>query len=152
MFIMFAKWGVLALVALSIVSAILQWFHFRYTFTETELQIKKGGLVRKEQYIQYHRIQNVSRATNLIGKIFRVTTVKLETEAQDDATVHLKMVTHSQANAIQTFLEWKSNHKTQDTLSTEVAAPSKALHYKVTKKNWLKHPSHLLVLWHLFQF
>ncbi|MEK4563556.1 PH domain-containing protein [Alkalihalobacillus sp. FSL R5-0424] len=138
MFIMFAKWGVLALVALSIVSAILQWFHFRYTFTETELQIKKGGLVRKEQYIQYHRIQNVSRATNLIGKIFRVTTVKLETEAQDDATVHLKMVTHSQANAIQTFLEWKSNHKTQDTLSTEVAAPSKALHYKVTKKELVK--------------
>ncbi|MFK3937342.1 PH domain-containing protein [Alkalihalobacillus sp. NPDC078783] len=137
-FLLIAKWGVLVIIAISIVSTILEWVHFRYQFTETELQIKQGGLVRKEQYIQYHRIQNVSRATNLIGKLFRVTTVTLETEAQEDSTVQLKMMTHTQATSIQTFLEWKSNHKTRDTSSAEVVAPSKSLHYKVTKKELIK--------------
>lgn len=138
-FLLIAKWGLLVVIAISIVSSILEWIHFRYQFTDTDLQIKKGGLVRKEQYIQYHRIQNVSRTTNLIGKIFRVTTIKLETEAQDDATVHLKMVTHKQATAIQTFFEWKSNHKAKDIESSDdVSTLSKLLHYKVTKKELFK--------------
>lgn len=137
MFMMFAKWGVLVLVVISIISTILQWIHFRYQFTETELRIKEGGLVKKEQFIRYHRIQNVSKATNLIGKIFQVTTVKLETEAQEDATVHLKMVTHTQANAIQTFLESK-DQKIVEESPGEKTSPTKTLHYKVTIKELVK--------------
>ena len=135
-FILIAKWGLLVIVAGSILLAILQWFHFRYQFNEQELHIRKGGLNKKEQFIRYHRIQNVSKTTNIIGKLFRVTTLKLETEASSDATIHLKMVKRDQANAIQTFLEAKG--KQTDNELAEQKIDSKTHHYTVTNKELMK--------------
>ncbi|TSB47594.1 PH domain-containing protein [Alkalicoccobacillus porphyridii] len=135
-FITIGKWGVLALLLITLCATILHWLHFSYEFRENELHIIKGGFIKKEQTIAYKHIQNISKETNFVGRWFHVTSVKLETEAQSNSTVDLKMISIKQAEHIQAFLSLNEKRASglvnEEQFSEE--RKEKKQHYLVTNK------------------
>lgn len=46
-----------------IVSILLEWFHFKYLFTNKELYIHEGRFIKEKRYIPLERIQGIKRTT-----------------------------------------------------------------------------------------
>lgn len=57
----------------------LKWYHFKYQFTKKGIYIYEGNITKKRRFIPLERIQNISSHTSLFHRLFRITTIILET-------------------------------------------------------------------------
>jgi putative membrane protein len=89
---------VLGVVAVPVVGiAVLRWWRFTYRIGADELVIEQGILRRTHRSIPFDRIQDVLIEQKLIGRLFGVVTVKIETGGGVKDEGALDCVTNAEA-------------------------------------------------------
>ncbi|MGG1290748.1 PH domain-containing protein [Bacillus smithii] len=141
----FFKLGVLAgilYLIYKVVSVLLEWFHFKYLFTDTELCIHEGRFILESRYIPLERIQGISRNTPLFHRLFGLTSLLLDTGAVGNkSSVKLEMITCKEAERIQKYfshadyLERDVSKPNEGTLEANLPEhSSRKKHYEMTSK------------------
>lgn len=78
--------------AIAITFAIIRYFTYRYTLTETELQIDYGLVFRTHRSIPIDRIQNIDSVQNLFHRLFQVAEVKIETASGSEPEAVMRVL------------------------------------------------------------
>lgn len=78
--------------AIAIAFAIVRYFTYRYTLTETELQIDYGLVLRTHRSIPIDRIQNIDSVQNLFHRLFQVAEVKIETASGSEPEAVMRVL------------------------------------------------------------
>ncbi|MEK4176063.1 PH domain-containing protein [Aeribacillus sp. FSL K6-1305] len=127
-----------------IVSILLEWFHFKYLFTNKELYIHEGRFIKEKRYIPLERIQGIKRTTPFFHRLFGLTSLILDTGASGNkSTIKLGMITCEEAERIQKHLSHISSfHKDkgvseQNVQTSKEIAPelsSRKKYYEMTSK------------------
>lgn len=120
-----------------IVSVVLDWRHFKYTFTDHEMCIYEGRFIRKRRYIPLDRIQGINKNTSLFHRIFGLTSLLLNTGADGkEAYVKLEMITFDEAERIQNDFRHIGSHPDDNAAKEEPeptpTAPVQRYDYEVT--------------------
>lgn len=92
---------IFALVAIIMLSSVVNYLMFTYQILEDEIIIKSGVFVKKVNHVPYDRIQNVTTNQWFFLKPFGLEELEIETAGQSDkAEVQLKAVPDSLKNEI----------------------------------------------------
>lgn len=78
--------------AIAITFAIIRYFTYRYTLTDTELQIDYGLVFRTHRSIPIDRIQNIDSVQNLFHRFFQVAEVKIETASGSEPEAVMRVL------------------------------------------------------------
>jgi putative membrane protein len=87
------EWFVFAIIGLSMVSAMIRYFTFRYTFEEKELVLRWGLFIKHERHIPYDRIQNIDALRSLAHRVFGMAKVYIQTGSGKAAEAELSVIT-----------------------------------------------------------
>lgn len=89
---------------------LLNFYYFKYLFTEDELIIHSGILSKKQRNIPLKRIQNVNISQNFIQRIFQISKIQMETAGDANAEGVLDSIKTSKANEIKELIkDYQSN-------------------------------------------
>lgn len=140
----FIKLGIVAItfyLIYKVLSIILDWKHFKYSFTNKELCIYEGRFIKKKRLIPLEYIQGVNRKTSFIYQIFGLTTLLINTgSSANNSSVKLEAISSEEAIRIQGFLDQLDSFKYVDeqnqTISVDPTSEKKSerKHYEVTSK------------------
>ena len=78
--------------AIAISFSIVRFFTYRYTLTDSELQIDYGLLFRTHRSIPVDRIQNIDSVQNLFHRLFGVAEVKIETASGSEPEAVMRVL------------------------------------------------------------
>ncbi|MFP7254972.1 PH domain-containing protein [Terribacillus goriensis] len=149
----YAKYGVLAILILSITSDILKWFFEKYTADERAFHLYSGIFSKSSRTVPYEKIQNVTRHTNLLHRLLRLTAIKFETGSKEKA-VEFEVLTKEEAFRLEQLTKGTVQEafpiqntviseevlEEEDTVS-EQSVPrteKKTIHFKPTKKELIR--------------
>ncbi|MBY0202305.1 MULTISPECIES: PH domain-containing protein [Paenibacillus] len=89
-------------ICIALISIIWKWFTTRYSADEKAFHIYTGAFSRTRRTIPYTKVQNVSRHTSFVHRLFGVTSIRFETGIKgDDATFQLQVVSVSEAEQLE---------------------------------------------------
>ncbi|WP_145328800.1 PH domain-containing protein [Paenibacillus xylanexedens] len=89
-------------ISIALISIIWKWFTTRYAADEKAFHIYTGAFSRTRRTIPYTKVQNVSRHTSFLHRLFGVTSIRFETGIKgDDATFLLQVVSVSEAERLE---------------------------------------------------
>lgn len=91
-------------VALSTIGSLISYFTFYFRLEETELVMRSGLLNKTFRTIPFDRIQTISFTQNIIHRIFNVVQLDLDTAGSSGSELAIKALSHSEANAIKSFI------------------------------------------------
>lgn len=94
---------VLALV-FTIGGGFIQWFRFYYWLEGDEFRVKRGFLVRKQQFIPRHRIQVIDISSGVIQRMFGLVSLNIQTAGGDTPGVVISALRLQEALAIRAKL------------------------------------------------
>ncbi|WP_157783038.1 PH domain-containing protein [Alkalibacillus haloalkaliphilus] len=98
--------GIAGLIALFVISSVIEWFRFRYSVVGDELRIEQGLIVRKKRYISKNRIQSIDLTQSVVHRLFNLTKVQIETAGSDLSTdASLSAVTLKEGQALRNELK-----------------------------------------------
>ncbi|NWO13701.1 PH domain-containing protein [Virgibacillus sp.] len=132
------------------VSVIVTWWRTTYSINESFIEIEQGLFTRKHHQIPYDRIQNVQTNTPFYLRPFHLTTLTLETGAEDeDSSFTFTAITKDEAQQIEYVLDHYTKQKTSDAIDTNIietetdeaqamTKEEKNVHFNPTKKVILK--------------
>lgn len=69
----------LGLVGISAVSAIIEYYHFDFSLTPEQLEIRSGIFNRKEQSIPFQKVQQIHISEDILHRFFGLVKIKIET-------------------------------------------------------------------------
>lgn len=133
------RYGVSIFLVYRIISILFEWWNFTYTLSNDELKIKEGRFVRQKRFIPLERIQGVQQDTPVLHRMFRLTSLTIDTAASaEDSAVKLKCISQTEAARIQEYLagEKQEPGEVEITSVREVDARKllKKEHYTITRK------------------
>lgn len=148
----YAKYGVLAILILSITSDILKWFFEKYTADERAFHLYSGIFSKSSRTVPYEKIQNVTKHTNLLHRLLRLTAIKFETGSKEKA-VEFQVLTKEEASRLEQLTKGNVQEQAaiqdtgiseedleEDTVS-EQGVPrieKKTIYFKPTKKELIR--------------
>ena len=95
----------------------LKWYHFKYQFTKKGIYIYEGRITKKKRFIPLERIQNVSSHTSLFNRLFRLTTIILETGGNENESSIKLMISQKELQRIHNYLKVSTIDKAFSTKS-----------------------------------
>lgn len=99
------RYGLVALVTVSIVAAIVNWFVKKYEANEYAFILYSGIFNRKEQTVPFERIQNVHTSKNVVHRLFGATALTIETASSgDDSAVNFPVLRMHEAEEIRQII------------------------------------------------
>lgn len=102
----FIRYGLVVLIVLSFLQAIVNWFVKKYEANDYAFILYSGIFNRKEQTIAFERIQNIHTSKNVIHRLFKATSLTLETASSgDDSTVKFPVLRESEADEIREIVQ-----------------------------------------------
>lgn len=123
--VIWGRYGFFAFILISMIGAVLTWWTFRYEFRDQTLHVHNGIFVKSERHVPLERIQNAHRHTSFFYKLFRMTSLSLETGG-DEASVKLDMILLKEADRIEGMLKG------------EIEQDIRRIHFKVTNRELFK--------------
>src|SRR5699024_11562032 len=78
------RYGLIALVTVSIIAAIVNWFVKKYEANEYAFILYSGIFNRKEQTVPFERIQNVHTSKNVVHHLLGAIALTIETASSGD--------------------------------------------------------------------
>lgn len=134
------------LFALTIFKVFADWFVQKYKIEDHSFYMYKGLFTKNEQVIPFSKIQNVQRRTSFLQRIFKLTSLTLETGISGaDSAVGFKVISINEADRIedilkQSELDNEDDQETTDNLEIpfEQVNANRIVHFIPTKKDILK--------------
>jgi len=106
-------------------TTLLNFYYFKYLFTEDELIIHSGILSKKQRNIPLKRIQNVNITQNFIQRIFKISKIQMETAGDANAEGVLDSIKTSKANEIKALIkDYQSNIEKKIDKKVEISSES----------------------------
>ena len=103
--------GVVAILALLIVAACLQYYFFKYRLKGNNIEIYSGVIFKKHLDLPFTRIQNVKLITPVYFRPFDYTTMELDTAGSAKNEAKIVAVPMVKANALkQKILAYQASH------------------------------------------
>lgn len=148
----YAKYVILGIILLSIISSILKWFTERYTADERAFHLYSGIFSKSSRTIPYEKIQNVTKHTNLLHRLLRLTAIKFETGSKEKA-IDFQVLTKEEAFRLEQLAqgnvqeqaaiqetEISENDLEEDIVleQTESRSEEENIHFKPTKKELIR--------------
>lgn len=149
----YAKYGILGIILLSIIGSILKWFTDQYTADERAFHLYSGIFSKSSRTVPYEKIQNVTKHTNILHRLLRLTAIKFETGSKEKA-VDFQVLTKEEASRLEqlTKEDVQEQAAVQDTeikgdeledadaVSEQTVPPAetKNIHFKPTKKELIR--------------
>ncbi|SDC95941.1 putative membrane protein [Terribacillus halophilus] len=150
----YAKYIVLAIMLLSIVSDILTWFTEKYAADEHAFHLYRGIFSKTSRTVPFEKIQNITKHTNLLHRLLGLTAIKFETGSKEKA-VEFKVLTKEEASRLEQLTITDSPEQADigqratseeddlirdDTVSEQTVsiAQERTVHFKPTKKELIK--------------
>lgn len=90
--------------AIAIGFSIARYFTYRYTLTDSELQIDYGILFRTHRSIPVDRIQNIDSVQNLFHRLFHVAEVKIETASGSEPEAVMRVLGLEEIDRLRTVV------------------------------------------------
>lgn len=105
-FILVGRIGFILFIIVWFVEIIAKWLTYRYEITDGVLHIYEGVFVKKHRDIALIRVQNNQTHTSFLLRLFRLTSLTLETATSgDDASVKFHVITNEESARIQSLVE-----------------------------------------------
>lgn len=146
-----AKWIFLGYVVIMLFLSIGKWITYRYVINNDAFYIKSGIFSKSERTIPFLKVQNVQRQTTVFHKIFKVTSLTLETATVgDESSITFDVISRVEAESIESAVTETRERKeiieqSSDELFEEqvvVVEPEKkdkkVIHFTPTKKDLVK--------------
>ncbi|MFJ6413762.1 PH domain-containing protein [Terribacillus saccharophilus] len=149
----YAKYGILGIMLLSIISSILKWLTDKYTADERAFHLYSGIFSKSSRTVPYEKIQNVTKHTNLLHRLLRLTAIKFETGSKEKA-VDFQVLTKEEASRIEQLtkgnvqeqaaiqeIEISGDDLEEEDAVSEQTVPhteKKIIHFKPTKKELIR--------------
>ncbi|MFP7478368.1 PH domain-containing protein [Terribacillus saccharophilus] len=149
----YAKYFILGMIVLSIASSILRWFTEKYIADERAFHLYSGIFSKSSRTVPYDKIQNVTKHTNLLHRLLRLTAIKFETGSKEKA-VEFEVLTKEEASRLEQLTKGNVQEQApiKDTVISEedledentVSEQSvprtekKTIHFKPTKKELIR--------------
>ncbi|PAF20967.1 hypothetical protein CHH49_13025 [Terribacillus saccharophilus] len=149
----YAKYGILGIILLSIISSILKWFTDKYTADERAFHLYNGIFSKTSRTVPYEKIQNVTKHTNLLHRLLRLTAIKFETGSKEKA-VDFQVLTKEEASRLEQLtkgnvqeqaaiqeIEISGDDVEEEDGVSEQTVPhteKKIIHFKPTKKELIR--------------
>lgn len=141
LFIYYGRWGLLAVIGISLLAIPLKWLFETYAYDKKAFYLNKGILFKSEQTIAFSKIQNVNRHVSVIHRLFGLTALHFETAAGEDASVKFEALTLQEAEELE---DLAANKEEKEAVLEEgqgaesVLLSEKTLHFHPTKKDTIK--------------
>lgn len=105
-FILLGRIGFFIFITVSLIEIFGKWITYRYEITESILHIYEGIFVKKHRDIALLRVQNSQTHTSFLLRLFRLTSLTLETATSgDEASVKFHVITKEELARIQSLVE-----------------------------------------------
>ncbi|MCG8467457.1 MAG: PH domain-containing protein [Gemmatimonadetes bacterium] len=75
-----------------VLSAIVRYLTFRYSYGDHELVLKSGLFFRRERHVPYNRIQNLDAVQGVLHRVLGVVEVRLQTGSGDEPEAKLTVL------------------------------------------------------------
>jgi putative membrane protein len=103
-----------SLVAIIVIflTSLFSWFRYTYRMENAELRIEYGLFIRKKRYIPLERIQSLDISEGLLGRVFGLVKVQIETaggSGSDEAEAVLTAISKQEAEVIQEYVTSAKN-------------------------------------------
>lgn len=136
----------------SIIKYFLKWMTTKYELDDDSFHLYKGIFSKTRQTIPFSKIQNVSKQTTLLHRIFKVTSMQFDTGiAGENSAVIFEVITKQEANKIESHIVKARNNlgigNEQSTCNSKVKAKighnhlemeNKTIHFTPTKEELFK--------------
>ncbi|MFP7170266.1 PH domain-containing protein, partial [Terribacillus halophilus] len=146
----YAKYVVLAILLLSIVSEVLTWFTETYAADEHAFHLYSGIFSKNSRTVPYEKVQHVTKHTNLLHRLLRLTAIKFETGSKEKA-VEFKVLTKEEAFRLEELTKTdrqepsdmeqitiEGNDAEQGDAESGFQVGDRITHFKPTKKELIK--------------
>ncbi|MBK3494661.1 PH domain-containing protein [Viridibacillus sp. YIM B01967] len=144
-----AKWLFLAYVVIMLFVNIGKWLTYRYEIKDNAIYIKSGIFLKSEQTVPFLKVQNVQRQTTVFHKIFKVTSLTLETAAVgEESSITFDVISRAEAESLErvvtvTYEQQVINELTEAELFEEQLVEQepkseKTTHFTPTKRDLVK--------------
>lgn len=132
---------------------LLDWFTSKYEIKENTIHIQSGVFSKSYRTVPFSKVQNIQRRTTIIHKLFRVTSMTLETAtAGDESSVTIDILLRKEADQLEQQInrvragellvneELEENRLDQQEEPKFVApvAEEKTVHFTPTTKDLMK--------------
>ncbi|QUW22836.1 PH domain-containing protein [Sporosarcina sp. Marseille-Q4063] len=134
----------LLFLALAVIKIILDWFVDKYEIVNESFQIYHGLFIKNERIVPFTKVQNVQRQTSFIHRLFKLTSLTLETGiAGSDAAVEFVVITIEEADHIEDLInqveyEIETTTEIMDDYSEVETKSDRIIHFTPTKKDIFK--------------
>ncbi|WP_438347944.1 PH domain-containing protein [Paenibacillus sp. FA6] len=136
-FIKYGKFAFFLFIGIILVSIVLKWFTQKYKLSDTSFHIYKGVFRKSERTIPFSKIQNVNRRTSLFHRIFKVTSIRLETGmAGMDAAIEFEVISLMEADQIEEYMTNPVQNEANPIYSQ--VDSNRIIHFKPTRGDILK--------------
>lgn len=98
-----ALWAVAIMAAIGIISLIYSWFawkNMRYAVGRDAVYLHTGILFKKQRHARLNRIQSVEIERPLLGRIFGLSSVNLESAGSGDSSVRIEFLREDEAERL----------------------------------------------------
>ncbi|MCC5801812.1 PH domain-containing protein [Rossellomorea vietnamensis] len=145
LFIYYGRWGLLAVIGISLLAIPLKWLFETYAYDNKAFYLNKGIVFKSEQTIAFSKIHNVNRHVSVLHRLFGLTALHLDTAAAgEDASVKFEALTLQEAEKLEELAANKEEKEAvlEETEEGQEAAPvlpsERTLHFRPTKKDTIK--------------
>lgn len=87
----------LVVTLLAAVMSLVEWWNFRYAFTERELVVRSGIIQKQERVVPYGRIQAINLDEAPLERLVGIVRVKVETAAGGTADIEIRAIAKEDA-------------------------------------------------------
>ncbi|MGD6819124.1 PH domain-containing protein [Metabacillus sp. 113a] len=133
--ILWAKYLFIAAAALTMIHMVLKWVFHTYEMNGHAFIFREGILVKNQRNIPFERIQNTFSETNFVHRMLGMTSLTLETGANDDeASVKFPIIPKNESARITDFVQ--NNNRTEE--AGQTVSNNKSIYFQSTKKDNIK--------------
>lgn len=146
-FIKYGRIALLLLIACSVLGIILTWFTHRYEIEGRTLHIHQGIVFKTHRNVHLARIQNIQKHTSFLHRLFKLTSITLETGTSgDEASVKFDVISLNEATRMEQLIAGNFSTDTSEENPVDFMEgseelrkiPEKTVHYTVSNKELVK--------------
>lgn len=94
----------LVVTMIAAVGSLIEWWNYRFAFTERELVVRSGIVQKQERTVPYGRIQSINLDEAPLERLAGIVRVKVETAAGGTADIEIKAIAKGEASRLREAL------------------------------------------------
>ncbi|WP_050615478.1 PH domain-containing protein [Bacillus testis] len=132
--VLWAKIGYLLMSMAVLVYMVCKWWRLHYEFKKKAIVFHEGVFVRRERIVPVDKIQNLHTKTNIVHRIFGLTSLTIETgTTMGESAIVFKVLTPEEYDAIAVYLNSLDTGE-----EAEPAVPVREVMFRSTMKDNVK--------------